>query len=81
MTSEVLPLLLATVFTAGGIAIQKAERHAERVGRVLAVVFSIVVGLLIMEGLLQSLPPEDGTALVAERGVDPPKLLGRVQGD
>lgn len=62
MPSDALPIVLATLFTAGGIAIQKAGRYADRVGHALGVLFSVVVALLILTAATQVLPQADAPA-------------------
>ena len=48
MSSETGPLLLATLFTVGCIAIHKAERHAEQVNEVLGGLFFAIAAFAVM---------------------------------
>lgn len=48
MSSEAIPLLLATLFTIGCVAIHKAERHAERISDVLGVLFFTVAAFALL---------------------------------
>lgn len=56
----IVPLALATIFTAGGVLIQKLERHAERITGILGVVlllFSFLDILAVFSRLAYIRPP------------------------
>lgn len=55
----IVPLALATIFTAGGVLIQRLERHAERVTGILGVVlllFSFLDILAVFSRLADARP-------------------------
>lgn len=48
MSSEAVPLLLATLFTVGCMVIHGAERHTERVTEVLGVLFAAAAAFTLL---------------------------------
>ena len=59
MSSETIPFLLATLFTVGWIAIQKAEKHADRVGEMLGVLFVAAAALAVMAAVAHASGADD----------------------